>query len=389
VRKAVEMKTVKHGTYFWQGSEACAEAAILAGCRFFAGYPITPASEIAENLAKRLPKVGGIAIQMEDEIASIGAVIGASWAGAKAMTATSGPGFSLIQENIGYAFMTETPCVIVDVQRAGPSTGQATKCAQGDVMQARWGTHGDYSAMVLSPNSPQEMFTLTLRAFNLAERYRTPVILLSDEVVAHMREKVAVPPIEEVEIVNRKKPKADEKAFFGLAEVPPMPAVGEGFKVAVTGSTHDEYGIRFTSDPKVHRRLVERLNNKIQNHVEEIADVESYNVEDCRIGVVSYGCTSRAVYEAVENAEAQGVKTGYVRLKTLWPFPEKTIMKLAEKAEKIVVPEMNLRQIFYEVERAAEGKAKVIPINKIGGGELITPEEIMHKILEEAKKGDD
>jgi 2-oxoglutarate ferredoxin oxidoreductase subunit alpha len=388
VRKAVEMKTVKHGTYFWQGSEACAEAAILAGCRFFAGYPITPASEIAENLAKRLPQVGGIAIQMEDEIASIGAVIGASWAGAKAMTATSGPGFSLMQENIGYAFMTETPCVIVDVQRAGPSTGQATKCAQGDVMQARWGTHGDYSAMVLSPNSPQEMFTLTMRAFNLAEKYRTPVILLSDEVVAHMREKVAVPPVEKIEIINRKKPKADEKAFFGLVEVPPMPAVGEGFKVAVTGSTHDEYGIRFTSDPKVHRRLVERLNNKIQNHSEEIADLESYNVEDCRIGVVSYGCTSRAVYEAVENAEAQGVKTGYVRLKTLWPFPEKTIKKLAEKAEKIIVPEMNLRQIFYEVERAAEGKAKVIPINKIGGGELITPEEIMHKILEEAKKGD-
>jgi len=382
------MKAVKHGVYFWQGSEACAEAAILAGCRFFAGYPITPASEIAENLAKRLPQVGGIAIQMDDEIASIGAVIGASWAGAKAMTATSGPGFSLMQENIGYAFMTETPCVIVNVQRAGPSTGQATKCAQGDVMQARWGTHGDYSAIVLSPNSPQEMFTLTMRAFNLAEKYRTPVILLSDEVIAHMREKVAVPPVEKIEIINRKKPEADEKAFFGLAEVPPMPAVGEGFNVAVTGSTHDEYGIRFTSDPKVHRRLVERLNSKIQNHVEEIADVESYNVEDCRIGVVSYGCTSRAVYEAVENAEAQGVKTGYVRLKTLWPFPEKTIKKLAEKAEKIIVPEMNLRQIFYEVERAAEGKAKVIPINKIGGGELITPEEIMHKILEEAKKGD-
>jgi len=382
------MKAVKHGVYFWQGSEACAEAAILAGCRFFAGYPITPASEIAENLAKRLPQVGGIAIQMEDEIASVGAVIGASWAGAKAMTATSGPGFSLMQENIGYAFMTETPCVIVNVQRAGPSTGQATKCAQGDVMQARWGTHGDYSAIVLSPNSPQEMFTLTMRAFNLAEKYRTPVILLSDEVIAHMREKVAVPPVEKIEIINRKKPKADEKAFFGLVEVPPMPAVGEGFNVAVTGSTHDEYGIRFTSDPKVHRRLVERLNSKIQNHVEDIADVESYNVEDCRIGVVSYGCTSRAVYEAVENAVAQGVKTGYVRLKTLWPFPEKTIKKLAEKAEKIIVPEINLRQIFYEVERAAEGKAKVIPINKIGGGELIAPEEIMHKILEEAKKGD-
>lgn len=203
-----------------------------------------------------------------------------------------------------------------------------------------------------------------------------------------MREKVAVPPIEEVEIINRKKPKIGEKAFFGLDEVPPMPAVGEGFNVAVTGSTHNEYGIRFTSNSKVHRRLVERLNNKIQNHAEEIADLESYNVEDCRIGVVSYGCTSRAVYEAVEKAEAQGVKTGYVRLKTLWPFPEEIIRKLAEKAVKIIVPEMNLRQIFYEVERVAEGKAKVIPLNKIGGGELIAPEEILHKILEEAKKGD-
>ncbi|MEM3641055.1 MAG: 2-oxoacid:acceptor oxidoreductase subunit alpha [Candidatus Bathyarchaeia archaeon] len=383
------MKTVKPGFYFWQGSEACAEASIVAGCRFFAGYPITPASEIAEHLAKRLPQAGGIAIQMEDEIASLGAVIGASWAGAKAMTATSGPGFSLMQESIGYAFMTETPCVIVDVQRAGPSTGQATKCAQGDVMQARWGTHGDYSAIVLSPNSPQEMFTLTIRAFNFAEKYRTPVILLSDEVTAHMREKVAVSPVEEVEIVNRKKPEAGEKAFFGLSEVPPMPVVGEGFNVAVTGSTHNEYGIRFAADPTVHRRLVERLNQKIQNHAEEIADVETYNLENCEIGIVSYGCTSRAVYEAAENAEAEGIKAGYVRLKTLWPFPETAIKKLAEKAVKIIVPEMNLRQIFYEVERAAGGMAKVVPLNKIGGGELITPEEIVHKILEEAKKGDD
>jgi len=303
----------------------------------------------------------------------------------KAMTATSGPGFSLMQESIGYAFMTETPCVIVDVQRVGPGTGQATKCAQGDVMQSRWGTHGDYSAIVLSPNSVQEMFTLTIRAFNLAEKYRTPVILLSDEVTAHMREKVVVPPAETLEIVNRKKPKPGEKAFFGIEEVPPMPAVGEGFNVAVTGSTHDEYGIRFTADPLVHRRLVERLNGKIQNHVDEIAEVECFNLENCEVGVVAYGCTSRAVYDVVEEAWAKGLKVGYVRLKTLWPFPDKAVQKLAETASKIIVPEMNLRQIFFEVKRTVEGRAKVVPLNKIGGGELITPDELLAKILEEAE----
>ena len=379
------MNSVKPGIYFWQGSEACAEGAIIAGCRFFAGYPITPASEIAEHMAKRLPQVGGIAIQMEDELASIGAVIGASWTGAKAMTATSGPGFSLMQESIGYAFMTETPCVVVDVQRLGPSTGQATKCGQGDVMQSRWGTHGDRTAIVLSPNSVQEMFTLTIKAFNLAEKYRTPVILLADEVVAHMREQATVPPIENIEIINRKKPKAGEKAFFGLEEIPPMPAVGEGFNVAVTGSTHNEYGIRFTADPVVHRKLVERLNHKIENHTDEIADVEAYNVDNCQVGIVSFGCTSRAVPEAVEKAEEKGIKAGYIRLRTVWPFPEKIVRKMAESAEKIIVPEMNLKQIFYEVERAANGLAKVVPLNKIGGGELITPEELLAKILEEQK----
>jgi len=381
------MKTIKQGTYFWQGNEACAEAAITAGCRFFAGYPITPASEIAEHMAKRLPQVGGIAIQMEGEMASIGAVVGASWAGAKAMTATSGPGFSLMQEFIGYAFMTETPCVIVDVQRAGPSTGQATKCGQGDVMQSRWGTHGDYSAIVLSPNSVQEMFTLTIRAFNLAEKYRTPVILLADETIVHMRERITVPPIESIKIISRRKPRTEEKAFFGPEEIPPMPAVGEGFNVAVTGSTHNEYGIRFTASPIVHRRLVERLNNKIERHVDEIADFESYNIDECQIGIVSYGCTSRAIHEVVENSEKRGIKTGYIRLKTLWPFPEKMVKRMAESAEKIIVPEMNLRQIFYEVERAAKGLAKIIQLNKIGGGELITPEELLVK-LEEMEKND-
>jgi 2-oxoglutarate ferredoxin oxidoreductase subunit alpha len=369
-------------TYFWQGNEACAEAAIIAGCRFFAGYPITPASEIAEHLSRRLPQVGGIAIQMEDELASIGAVVGTSWTGAKAMTATSGPGFDLMQETIGWAFMTETPCVIVDVQRLGPSTGQATKCGQGDVMQARWGTHGDYSSIVLSPNSVQEMFELTIRAFNMAEKYRTPVILLADEIIAHMREKIIVPSIASIEIINRRKPKSGEKAFFGLEEVPPMPSVGEGFNIAVTGSTHNEYGIRFTADPQVHRQLVERLNNKIQNHAEEIAEAETYNIDNCEIGIVSFGCTSRAIYEAVENAETKKIKVGYARLKTLWPFPEKVVKQLAGTAEKIIVPEMNLKQIFYEVQRVANGSAEVIPLNKIGGGELITPEELLEKIKE-------
>lgn len=373
---------------FWQGNEACAEAAIAAGCRFFAGYPITPSSEIAEHLAKRLPQVGGISIQMEDELASIGAIVGASWAGAKSMTATSGPGFSLMQEGIGYAFMTETPCVIVDVQRAGPSTGQATKCGQGDVMQSRWGTHGDYSAIVLSPNSVQELFTLTIRAFNLAEKYRTPVILLADEITAHMREQVILPPLGTLEIVNRKKPKAGDKAFFGLEEVPPMPCVGEDLNVVVTGSTHDEYGIRVTADPVIHRRLVERLNNKIQNHTDEIADYESYNVEDCQVGIVSYGCTSRSTYEAAESAQKKGVKTGFIRLRTLWPFPVKIIKRMAETAETIIVPEMNLKQLFYEVERAAEGKSRVTPLNKIGGGELLTPEELLTKILEVKNRHD-
>jgi 2-oxoglutarate ferredoxin oxidoreductase subunit alpha len=378
-------KKPERNTHFWQGNEACAEAAIVAGCRFFAGYPITPASEIAEHLAKKLPKIGGIAIQMEDELASIGAVVGASWAGAKPMTATSGPGFSLMQETIGYAFMTETPCVIVDVQRLGPSTGQATKCGQGDVMQARWGTHGDYSAIALSPNSVQEMFELTIKAFNLAEKYRTPVILLADEEIAHMREQVTIPPLESIEIVNRRRPKPSETAFFGLEEVPPMPAVGEGYNVAVTGSTHDEYGIRFTADPNVHKRLVERLNSKVQNHADELAEAETHNIDDCQIGIISFGCTSRAIYEAAENAEAKGVTVGYARLKTIWPFPEKIVKKLAKTAEKILVPEMNLKQLYYEVQRVTNGSSEIIALNKIGGGELITPEELTAKIMESAK----
>jgi 2-oxoglutarate ferredoxin oxidoreductase subunit alpha len=374
-----KMKATKPQRYFWQGNVACGEAAIIAGCRFFAGYPITPTNEISELLASRLPRVGGIFMQMEDELASIGAVVGASWAGAKAMTATSGPGFDLMQETIGWAFMTETPCVIINVQRAGPSTGQATRCAQGDVMQSRWGTHGDYSAIVLSPNSVQEMFELTIKAFNLAEKYRTPVILLADEIVAHMREQVTVPNMESIEIINRRKPETTEKAFFGLKEVPPMPAVGEGFNIVVTGSTHDEYGIRFTTDPLVHKRLVERLNDKIKNNTKDIIDLESYNIDDCKVGIVTFGCTSRAIYEATEHAQKKGIKTGYVRIKTIWPFPEEAVKRLAQTAERIIVPEMNLGQIFYEVKRVA-CSTEVVPLNRIDG-ELVAPEEMLDKIL--------
>jgi 2-oxoglutarate ferredoxin oxidoreductase subunit alpha len=381
-------KAMPPGTYFWQGNQACAEGALTAGCQFFAGYPITPASEIAEHLARRLPQAGGIALQMEDEMASLGAVIGASWTGAKAMTATSGPGFSLMQENLGLAFMTETPCVIVDVQRAGPSTGQATKCGQGDVMQSRWGTHGDYAAIVLAPNSVQEMFDLTISAFNLAEEYRTPVVVLADEIVAHMRERLTVPPHKQIKRINRRKPKPTDKAFFGSEEVPPMPSIGEGYNVSVTGSTHDEYGIRSTADPLVHRKLVERLVGKIMRNTERITEFEGHNVEDCQIGIVSYGSTSRAVYDAVQLAEDQGITLGHVRLKTIWPFPSTIVQTMARNTTCIFVPEMNLRQIFYETERVVHGEVPIFPVNKIGGGEMITPEELLAQISKRVKSLD-
>jgi 2-oxoglutarate/2-oxoacid ferredoxin oxidoreductase subunit alpha len=364
---------------FWSGNEACVEGSLAAGCLFFAGYPITPANEISEHLSERLPQLGGTFMQMEDELASIGAVMGASWAGRKAMTATSGPGFSLMQETIGWGFMTETPCVVVDVQRAGPGTGQATKSAQGDVMQARWGTHGDYAAVVLSPNSAQEMFELTIRAFNLSERYRTPVVLLADETIAHVRERVNIPSSEGLKIVNRGHPKPGDTRFFGSEGVAPMPAVGEGFNVAVTASTHDEIGMRFTQGAPVHRRMIEALNAKIYNHTSDIVETEGYNTENCDVGIVSFGCTSRSVYEAAERAEAAGVRVGYVRLKTIWPFPEEAVSRLAESAKRIIVPEMNLGQISGEVERIAGRKA--VKLNKVGGGELITPEEILEVVM--------
>lgn len=376
---------VLSGVHFWEGNVACAEGALAAGCTFFAGYPITPQREIMERLAVRLPRLGGVFVQVEDEIAAVNALVGASWAGAKAMTATSGPGFDLMQEGIGYMVMTETPAVVVNVQRLGPATGQATKCGQGDVMQARWGRHGDQALVVLCPNSAQEMFDLTVEAFNIAERLRCPVIVLSDEVVAHLRERVEVPPPDRLVVESRRRPSGPEEPPFGSVRpdgVPPMPLLGEGFNVLVTGSTHDEWGVRHTSSAVVHRKLVTRLVRKVVDRAGELAMAEVRGLEEADVGVVSYGCTSRSVYRAVREAEARGVRVGHVRLKTLWPFPEGPVRALSERVRAIVVPELNLGQVVLEVERVAREGCRVVGLNKVGGGQVITPREVLRALLE-------
>ena len=363
------------GRHFWQGNIACVEGALAAGCRFFAGYPITPANEISEWMSRRMPAIGGVFIQMEDEIASMGSVIGASWGGVKSMTATSGPGFSLMQENIGLAIMTETPCVVVDVQRVGPSTGQATKCAQGDIMQTRWGTHGDHEIIALAPNSVQEMFTLTIKAFNLSEEYRTPVILLSDEIISHLRERIDVP--EEVELVDRKELLHPPFFSSGNESAKGMPPLGKGLAVSVTGSTHDSFGIRATTSPEIHRKLVEGLAHKIQFGRDKITDFEATGAEQSDIGVISFGCTSRAVYDAIELAAAKGIRVAHLRLRTIWPFPEKAVCHLADMTHRILIPEMNMGQLSLEVQRLVPDSTRVIPLNKIGGGINFTPAEIV------------
>lgn len=361
------------GSYYLSGNEAAAEGAIAAGCRFYAGYPITPSSEIMERMAARLREVGGIFIQMEDEIASISAVIGASWAGAKAMTATSGPGFSLMQESIGYAAFTETPCVIIDVQRAGPCTGQATRVGSGDIMQAKWGSHGDYQVIAFSPWSVQEMYDLTLRVFNLSERVRVPAFILADEAVGHLRESISINA--KVEVWDRKKGKGGSP--FGTEEedgVPPMPAFGEGERLLVTGSTHDELGFRKTDDPEAHAKLVGRINKKILNHRKTMVETEDYFLEDSEIALIAYGFTARTSLYGVKCLRKEGIRIGLLRLKTLWPFPEEAVVGLGRKVKKVVVPEMNLGQVAGEVKKYCS--CEVIPIGQING-EVIRPETIM------------
>jgi len=366
------------------GNEACAEGAIAAGLKFFGGYPITPSSEIAEILSIRLPEEGGSFIQMEDEIAAMGSVIGASLAGAKAMTATSGPGFSLKQENIGYATMAEVPCVIVNVQRGGPSTGLPTMPAQGDVMQARWGTHGDHPSIVLSPNSVRETFELTIRAFNLAERYRIPVILLMDEIIGHVNEKVILPQPGEYEIVERKKPDVLPAEFLPYkhteSHVPPMVSFGEGYRYHVTGLSHDETGFP-TNNPAEIDRLIRRLHMKIEAHLDDIQEVRQEKMEGARIALIAYGSTSRSARRATLLARERGIAAGLLRPLVLWPFPEREIRAIAEQVDHIIVPEMNLGQVAHEVEWATNRQVPISRINRVDG-EPISPQQILDKIVE-------
>lgn len=366
-----------------QGNEAIVEGALRAGLKFFAGYPITPATEIAELLAVKLPQSGGVFIQMEDEIASLAAVIGASLAGMKSMTATSGPGFSLMQENIGFAIMAEIPCVIVDCMRVGPSTGIPTAPSQGDVMQARWGTHGDHPIIVLCPSTVKECYTLTVKAFNFSERFRIPVILLVDEVVAHMRENVSMDD-EDIEIVNRVKPSVPPEWYIPYEDtpsgVPPMANFGEGYRYHVTGLTHDIRGFP-TTRPEEVDPFMRRLFRKISQHFADVKVGESYEVEDAELTIIAYGCVARSAKRACIEARKRGMKVGLLKLNTLWPFMRTEVESVLHRSKIVIVPEMNMGQISREVKRVNKGDAKVFTLNKVDGT-MITPDEIFLKIKE-------
>ncbi|MEM2134245.1 MAG: 2-oxoacid:acceptor oxidoreductase subunit alpha [Candidatus Jordarchaeaceae archaeon] len=373
---------LESGVYFMSGNEACAEGAITAGCRFFAGYPITPATEIMEVMARRMPEVGGVFLQCEDEISSIAAVLGAVLAGAKGMTATSGPGFSLMQENLGWAVMCEIPCVVVDCQRAGPSTGLPTRISQGDVMQCLWGRHGDNMIVALAPNTPQEMFDLTIRAFNIAETFRVPVILLADEEVAHIREKVEVPNHDELKLIWRRNPKVPPKDFLPFKPdtrgiPPPLPTFGAGYHFHFTGLSHDEKGYPI-DDPEKHLELVRRLRDKIVNNSKAFTYFEKRDSHDSRIAVVSFGSVSRVALEAVMEAEKEGIPVNYLRLITIWPFPYDEVHKIAGGVDYILVPELNAGQLVHSVTEAAKGKAQVVPL--MGIARQFKPKEILDAI---------
>ncbi|MCD6300951.1 MAG: 2-oxoacid:acceptor oxidoreductase subunit alpha [Staphylothermus sp.] len=363
------------------GNEAVAYGAIDAGCRFYAGYPITPSSEIMHMMAKLLPEHGGVFIQAEDELAAINMLIGASWAGLKAMTATSGPGFSLMQEGIGYAVMTETPLVVVDVMRAGPATGQATKAAQGDLMQARWGRHGDQYLVVLAPESPQEAYDLIIEAFNISESLRTPVVFLSDEFIGHGREVVFRKDPEEIQLVERRRP-SDHEPLFGSDDPripPPMPRLGDGYYVLVTGSTHNEYGYRDVHSFETHYRLVKRLKEKIWGNIDKIFKYEVVgDPEGAEKAVVCFGSTCRSAKEAIEGMD----DVVLIRLITLWPLNYDLLRKLLSNVSLILVPELSLGQLIYDVQQVVDSDVKVIGVNKVGGGVPIYPSEI-----KEALKG--
>ena len=379
-------KGVLTGEHYLDGDHACAEGALAAGCRFFAGYPITPSTEVAERVSERFPEIGGIFIQMEDEMASMAAVIGAAWGGAKSMTVTSGPGFSLMMENIGLAAMMETPCVVINVQRGGPSTGLPTLPGQADMMQARWGSHGDYEIIALSPNSPQECFEVVIEAFNLSEKYRVPVLVMADECVGHMTEKVVIPKAEEIELYPRRYTKLPPNKYLpfkpGEDMVPEMIKAGDGYKIHVTGLTHDEKGYPVMSW-EAQEKLVRRLVEKIRLNA-EIVHVEEIDTEDAEVVVLSYGISSRVAIPAIKKARKEGIKAGQLRLVIVWPFPEEKVRELAKKINAFVVVEMNYGQMFYEVERCVAGDCKTILVPH-GGGWVHDPEDI-YKAIKEAVK---
>jgi 2-oxoglutarate ferredoxin oxidoreductase subunit alpha len=373
------------GEYFVNGDTACAEGAISAGCRFFAGYPITPATEIAERMSERLPTVGGTYIQMEDEMASMNAILGASWAGVKSMTSTSGPGFSLMMENLGLGIMLETPCVLVDIQRAGPSTGLPTMVAQGDIMQARWGSHGSYEIIAVVPSSIQEMYDFTILAFNLSEKYRIPVLVMADEAIGHMSEKLVIAEIKPSDIINRKKPTVAPHLYLPYQAdadlVPPMALAGQGYRFHTTGLTHDERGYPAMT-VEAQDVLVRRLVNKIRLNHRDIIRLQEFQVEDADIIVVSYGISARISRLAVEQARARGIRAGLVQLVTVWPFAEERIRQLAKVARAFIVPEINMGQIVLEVERCAGG-VKTVSLPHPGGA-VHQPKLILDAILEAA-----
>jgi len=372
---------------FILGDIACVYGGLLAGCSFFGGYPITPASEVAEGMARRLPRVKGTYIQMEDEIGSIAAVIGATWGGAKSMTATSGPGFSLMMENYGYAVMTETPCVIVNIQRTGPSTGQPTLGAQGDMMQVKWGTHGDFEAIALAPSTVQECMDFTIEAFNLAEKYRNPVCVMADGEIGHLRERVVIPDEKDLRIINRVPATIDKNKFIPFtnsqtrkSKVPDFPTFGTGYRTYVTGLTHNEKGFPATDKQPDHEKLVKRITTKITDDIDKLTNVEKLYLDDAKTVFVTYGASARPAESAMEMARDKGKKVGMLRLKLVWPFPVKEIQKLASKVDKIIVPEMNLGQIVHPVREYVEGQCKVVSAPKIGG-EMHLPHEL-YKYLE-------
>ncbi|MBN2061798.1 MAG: 2-oxoacid:acceptor oxidoreductase subunit alpha [Deltaproteobacteria bacterium] len=373
---------VDTGEHFMTGDVACAEGALAAGCRFFGGYPITPATEIAEHMSARLPEVGGTFIQMEDEIAAIASIIGASCAGVKSMTSTSGPGFSLMMENIGLAVITETPCVIVDVQRAGPSTGLPTLGAQGDMMQAKWGSHGHYEIIALAPSSPQDIFYQTITAFNLSEKYRVPVIILTDEMIGHLSERVIIPDSKKIKMVERPAPKGRKDRFRpfepGPDGIAPMAIAGEGYNIHVTGLTHDEKGYPDMT-AEAHAGMMERLVQKIRKNRDDIIKTEGYRLEDAEIVIVSYGVSSRTGLAAVDEAREKGKKVGLLRLITVWPFPEEEIRKLSERVKGFVTVEINLGQIHLEVERCSRGRAECVLVGH-PGGTIIPPEKVIETL---------